>query len=100
MIFSVPGAPKPKKRQIEGESLAEYFHCFPIYDELEEAFELFVSFENDANCTTLAEMYQGSAQNNSNVLFVIIGMGISGLIIIDNKIIEGHDKYAEEFGFM
>lgn len=45
-------------------------------------------------------MYQGSAQNNSNVLFVIIGMGISGLIIIDNKIIEGHDKYAEEFGFM
>lgn len=100
VAFSVPGAPNPAARQIEGESLVEYLHFFPIYDELEEAFGVPVAFENDANCAALAEMAQGSAVGVSNALFVIIGTGIGGTVIVNNEIVEGHNQYAGEFGFM
>lgn len=100
VAFSVPGAPNPATRQIEGESLVEYLHYFPIYDELEEAFGLPVAFENDANAAALAEIAQGSAQGVSNAIFVIIGTGIGGTVLINDEIVPGHNQYAGEFGFM
>ena len=100
VAFSVPGAPNRKTRQIEGESLVDYLHFFPIYDELEEAFGVPVAFENDANCAALAEMAKGSAVGLSDALFVIIGTGIGGTVIVNQAIVEGHNQYAGEFGFM
>lgn len=100
VAFSVPGAPNPATRQIEGESLVEYLHYFPIYDELEEAFGLPVAFENDANAAALAEIAQGSAKGVSNAIFVIIGTGIGGTVLINDEIVPGHNQYAGEFGFM
>lgn len=98
--FSVPGAPNPQTRQIEGESLVDYLHFFPIYDELEAAFGVPVTFENDANCAALAEMAHGSAVDVAHALFVIIGTGIGGTVVVNNEIVNGHNQYAGEFGFM
>lgn len=100
VAFSVPGAPNAETRQIEGESLVEYLHFFPIYDELEEAFGVPVAFENDANCAALAEVAQGSAMGIANALFVIIGTGIGGTVLVNHDIVNGHNQYAGEFGFM
>jgi len=100
VAFSAPGSVNREKRQIEGESKVNYLHFFPIYDELETLFGLPVSFENDANCAALAEMRKGSAKDNKDVLFVIIGTGIGGTVIVNKKIVKGFNNYAGEFGFM
>lgn len=100
VAFSVPGSANPEKRIIDGESLVPYLHYFPIYDELEEAFQLPVSFENDANCAALAEVWKGSAQENSNILFVVLGTGIGGTIIVNQSIVSGANRYAGEIGFI
>lgn len=98
--FSAPGAVNQKARQIEGVSAIEYLHFFPIYDELEEAFDLPVSFENDANSAGLAEVWKGSAKDNDTVLFVVIGTGIGGAVIVNKEVHHGPHLSGGEFGFM
>lgn len=100
VAFSAPGAINQIDRQIEGVSEVPYIHFFPIYDELEAAFGLPVSFENDANCAGLAEIWRGAAVDKSNVLFVVLGTGIGGAIIVNGEIQHGHHLLGGEFGFM
>lgn len=98
--FSAPGAVNQTDRQIEGYSALNYLNHFPIYDELEEAFGLPVSIENDANCAGLAEVWRGAAKDNENVLFVVLGAGVGGAVIVNKQIHHGQHLHGGEFGFM
>lgn len=100
VAFSAPGAVNQLDRQIEGISAVPYLHFFPIYDELEKAFGLPVSFENDANSAGLAEVWKGSAKENDTVIFVVIGTGIGGAVIVNNKVHHGAHLFGGEFGYM
>lgn len=100
VAFSAPGAVNQIDRQIEGVSAVRYLHFFPIYDELEAMFGLPVSFENDANSAGLAEVWKGAAKDNDNVLFVVIGTGIGGAVIVNKKVHHGPHLFGGEFGFM
>lgn len=100
VAFSAPGAVNQQGRQIEGFSALNYLNYFPIYDELEKEFNLPVSFENDANCAALAEVWRGAAKENQNVLFVVIGTGVGGAVIMDGQVRHGHHLHGGEFGFM
>lgn len=99
VAFSAPGAVNQEQRQIEGASALPYIHFFPIYDELEEAFKVPVSFENDANCAGLAEVWKGAAKGKENVLFVVIGTGIGGAVIVNGEVQHGKHLHGGEFGF-
>ncbi|PRY82138.1 ROK family protein [Alkalibacterium olivapovliticus] len=98
--FSAPGAVNQEARQIEGVSAVRYLHFFPIYDELETLFGLPVSFENDANSAGLAEVWKGAARHNDNVIFVVVGTGIGGAVIVDKKVQQGKHLFGGGFGFM
>lgn len=100
VAFSAPGAVNQEAKQIEGVSALKYLHFFPIYDEMEEAFDLPVTFENDANCAGLAEVWKGSAKDNDTVLFVVIGTGIGGAVIVNKEVHHGPHLFGGEFGFM
>jgi len=100
VAFSAPGAVNQKAKQIEGISAVSYLHFFPIYDELEALFGLPVAMENDANSAALAEVWKGSARENDTVLFVVIGTGIGGAVIIDKKVHHGPHLFGGEFGYM
>ena len=100
VAFSSPGAVNQEKRMIEGASALPYLHNFPVYDELEAVFNCPVSFENDANCAALAEIWKGAAKGLKNVLFVVVGTGIGGSVIVDGQIQHGKHLFGGEFGFM
>ncbi|WP_192987943.1 ROK family protein [Carnobacterium mobile] len=100
VAFSSPGAVNQEKRIIEGASALPYLHNFPVYDELEAVFNCPVSFENDANCAALAEIWKGAAKGLKNVLFVVVGTGIGGSVIVDGQIQHGKHLFGGEFGFM
>lgn len=99
VAFSAPGAVNQTARQIEGASAIPYIHFFPIYDELEEAFGVPVSFENDANSAALAEVWKGAAKGKENVLFVVVGTGIGGAVIVNGEVQHGKHLHGGEFGF-
>lgn len=100
VAISSPGAVNKEARQIDGASAIRYIHGFPIFEQLETLFDLPVSIENDANCAALAEVANGAGKDNKNVLFLVLGTGIGGAIIIDGKIFHGSHLYGGEFGFM
>ena len=53
---------------------------------------------NDANAAALGEMDRGGSKNYKSSLFITLGTGIGGGIIIDNNIIEGSMGSAGEIG--
>lgn len=98
--ISSPGAVNKKAGVIEGASAVKYIHNFPIIPELAERFGLPVSIENDANCAALAELASGAAQGSQNMLFLVIGTGIGGSVIVNGEVIHGRHLFGGEFGYM
>ena len=57
-----------------------------------------ISIENDANCFALAEARLGAGKNSNLVFGVIMGTGVGGGIIINEKIHHGRTNIAGEWG--
>ncbi len=69
-----------------------------VKKELERRLGLPVTVENDANCAALAEATVGCAKGMNPVLLVIVGTGIGGGIVWDNKIWRGAHFAGGEIG--
>ncbi|MDV7719417.1 ROK family protein [Pediococcus ethanolidurans] len=97
--ISSPGAVNKKTGVIEGASALPYIHNFKIQSELEKRFDLKISMENDANCAALAELVDGAGVGADSLLFLVIGTGVGGSVIINHKIWHGAHLFGGEFGF-
>lgn len=100
VAISSPGAVNKKTGIIGGSSALPYIHNFKIVDELEKRFGLPVSIENDANSAALGELAEGSGKGCNSMAFFIIGTGIGGALIMDQKIWHGAHLFGGEFGYM
>lgn len=69
-----------------------------VKKELEKIINLPVVVENDANCAAFGEYAVGSAANFDPVLLVIVGTGIGGGIVFNNKIWRGRNYAGGEIG--
>ena len=56
------------------------------------------TIDNDANVAALAELYRGSGKEYDNFIYLTLGTGIGGAIIINNKIYRGVSGNAGEIG--
>jgi glucokinase len=54
--------------------------------------------ENDANAAALAEAWQGAGRGADTVLFVTLGTGVGGALVIRGRIWAGKSGYAGEIG--
>lgn len=97
--ISSPGAVNKKTGVVEGASAIPYIHNFEIQQALSKKFGLPVSMENDVNCAALAELSSGAGKDVSSLLFLIIGTGVSGSVIINHQIWHGAHLFGGEFGF-
>lgn len=100
VAISSHGAVNKTTGAIEGASALPYIHHFDIRGELEARFVLPVSMENDANCAALAELKFGAAKGMKDVIFMVLGTGVGGAIVIDGKIRHGQHLFGGELGFM
>ena len=57
--------------------------------ELKKYLPLPVYINNDANCAALGEVAKGAAKGCRNAIFLTLGTGVGGGIVIDGKIFEG-----------
>lgn len=98
--FSIPGAVNQKSGVIGGISALPYIHNFPIKDELEKLLGVSVTMENDANCAALAEVAVGAAEDMNDVIFLIIGTGVGGAVVLNRQIVHGKHLLGGEFGMI
>lgn len=70
----------------------------PVKAFFENALGLPTVVENDANATALAEWRFGAGQGANNLVFVTMGTGIGGGIILDGKLYRGTNDLAGEMG--
>jgi len=67
---------------------------------MEKEFGLPVYVNNDANCFAAGEKYYGEAKECQNFVGLIVGTGLAGGIILNNKLYNGANCGAGEFGML
>lgn len=57
-----------------------------------------VNLTNDANAAAVGEMTYGVARGMKNFIMITLGTGVGSGIVIDGKVVYGHDGFAGELG--
>ena len=63
-----------------------------------EKFKLKVKLTNDANAAAMGEMMYGCAKKMKHFIVITLGTGVGSGIVIDGRIVLGHDGFAGELG--
>ena len=70
----------------------------PLKKDLEKILNRKINLENDANCFALSEAVDGAGKGKKVVFGVIIGTGTGGGIVVDQKVLQGRNNIAGEWG--
>ena len=70
----------------------------PIADLITKKFGLPTKLTNDANAAAMGEMMYGCTKNMKHFITITLGTGVGSGIVIDGKIVVGHDGFAGELG--
>ena len=73
---------------------------FNINKELSALTGLPVTAGNDANVAALGEFWKGGGQGSDNMVFVTLGTGVGGGIVIEGKLLHGAHGSGAEIGHM
>lgn len=70
---------------------------FPLADEFRKHLDLPINLENDANAAALGE-YMTCGEGSESFVFITLGTGVGGGIIIDGRIYRGFNGAGAEIG--
>jgi glucokinase len=70
----------------------------PFARMVSEKFGLKTKLTNDANAAAMGEMKYGCAKGMKHFITITLGTGVGSGIVIDGKIVLGHDGFAGELG--
>ncbi|MBM4429005.1 MAG: ROK family protein [Chloroflexi bacterium] len=72
----------------------------PLHDELVARLNLPVCMEYDGHAAVLGEWWLGAGRGYQNVVFVIVGTGIGGGMILDGRLYRGTSRLAGAAGWL
>ncbi|MDO9634618.1 MAG: ROK family protein [Paludibacter sp.] len=70
----------------------------PFANIMSEKFGIPAVLTNDANAAAIGEMTYGAARGMKNFIMITLGTGVGSGIVIDGKLVYGHDGFAGELG--
>jgi len=70
----------------------------PLSKLMSDKFGVPCTVTNDANAAAMGEMMYGVARGMKNFIMVTLGTGVGGGVIVDGKMLYGHDGFAGELG--
>ncbi|WP_439557560.1 ROK family protein [Dyadobacter sp.] len=98
--FATPGVLEPDS-QLMKNSNTTCLNGMPLKADLQKILDVPCQLANDANCFALAEALMGAGKehHSAEVVFgVIMGTGVGGGLVVNNKIISGHHGIGGEWG--
>jgi fructokinase len=97
--LGIPGSASPRTGLIRNAN-STYLNGRRFEQDLVQRLARPVRLANDANCLALSEAADGAGAGASVVFAAILGTGCGGGVIVDGKIVEGHNGFAGEWGHM
>lgn len=70
----------------------------PFANLMATKFGIPAALTNDANAAAVGEMTYGAARGMKNFIMITLGTGVGSGIVIDGKVVYGHDGFAGELG--
>ena len=70
----------------------------PFASLMADKFGVPTALTNDANAAAVGEMTYGAARGMKNFIMITLGTGVGSGIVIDGKVVYGHDGFAGELG--
>lgn len=95
--ISIPGT-VDEKRIVKSVNLG--LEDYNIVDKLQEKINLPIRIRNDAKCAAIAENRYGALKKYNRTIFLSLGTGIGGAVIIDNHLLNTGNLPGAEFGHM
>jgi glucokinase len=75
-----------------------HWYNFPIKKCVADAFSLPVTYANDANAAAYGEFWIGSGKVYHSIVFLTLGTGVGGGIIIGDLSVDGENSHGSECG--
>jgi fructokinase len=97
--IGAPGSLSPKTGLIRNAN-SIWLNGRPLREDLERVLGRPVRIANDANCLALSEATDGAAAGARVVFAAILGSGCGAGLVIDGRLVEGHNGVAGEWGHM
>ena len=69
-----------------------------VIDLVHKYYNIPTALTNDANAAAIREMQFGAARNMKNFVEITLGTGLGSGIVVDGKVLYGHDGFAGEIG--
>lgn len=98
----VPGSADPKTGFVWAPNIPGWEN-YPLKDAIKEAINddnIDIYIDNDRICYVYGEMWQGSAKDCKNVIFIAVGTGIGAGIIVDGRSLHGASNIIGATGWM
>ena len=86
--IGVPGPISPDGKMVV-QAVNLDWKDLPLKEIIETDLGIDVCLLNDANAAALGEMWKGAAQGKANLLFVTLGTGVGGGIVLNGEVLNG-----------
>lgn len=93
-----PGAVNRKEGTVKGAYNLNWTNTVLIKSQIEDALNLPFFIDNDANVAALGEQWMGAAKDEENVVFLTLGTGVGGGVIVNGQLVHGAKDTAGEIG--
>jgi glucokinase len=96
--MGTPGSVNRKKGTVIGAYNLNWKTTQHIKDDIEKAMGIPFALDNDANVASLGEYWKGAGSKDDDVVFVTLGTGVGGGVIINGELAHGVNGGAGEIG--
>lgn len=100
IAFSVPGKVDVKTKTIYYGGSLPFLHDACLQELIEDKYHIPTAVENDGKAAALAEMWLGTLKDVSNGATVVLGTGVGGGLVIEQKLVRGTHFQAGELSFL
>ncbi|MBC8528166.1 ROK family glucokinase [Christensenellaceae bacterium NSJ-44] len=76
------------------------WHMEPVRDEMQKVINLPIHMDNDGNAAALGEIMVGSMKGAKDAVFITLGTGVGGGLMVNGKMLRGAHSVAGEIGHM
>jgi predicted NBD/HSP70 family sugar kinase len=94
-VVALPAVVSPIDGRVSAPDLAG-LGASDLREQLEQAFRVPVTLENDVNLAAVAEQRRGLARDVADFAFLLVGAGLGAAVMLDRKLHRGHHGNAGE----